>query len=417
MENKDNMNVVIVGHVDHGKSTIIGRLLHDTGSIPDGKLEQVKQNCKTNSRPFRFAYLIDALKDEQSRGITIDSARVFFKTKKRDYIIIDSPGHIEFLKNMITGASRAEAALLVVDASEGVHENSRRHGYMASMLGISQAVVLVNKMDLVDYSEDVFNSIVKDYSLFLKEINISPQSFIPVSGIEGDNITEKINAMTWYKGRSLLETLDSFRSAKAIEEREFRMPVQDVYDFSKSGDDRIIIAGTISSGSISEGDEVTFYPSLEKGKVKSIERFNSSPVSTISAPNAVGFTIDKSLSIKRGELAVKSSERKPEAASIIRTRLFWLGERPMEKDKEYILKIGSSRAQMKLEEVHKVIDSHDLHVDADKEIVERHEVAECTLRLLKEIAFDTADVNRLTSRFVVVEDYDITGGGKVLKCC
>ena len=156
---RQTMNIVVVGHVDHGKSTVIGRLLADTYSLPKGKLEQVKLSCQRSSRPFEYAFLIDALKDEQSQGITIDSARVFFKTKNRDYIIIDAPGHIEFLKNMVTGASRAEAAVLVIDAFEGVRENSRRHGYMLSMLGVSQVAVIVNKMDLVNYEQEVFTKI------------------------------------------------------------------------------------------------------------------------------------------------------------------------------------------------------------------------------------------------------------------
>src|SRR4030043_253643 len=161
------MNIVIVGDVDHGKSTIGGRLLVDSDSLPEGKLERVKAYCETNSRPFEYAYLIDALKDEQSQGITIDAARVFFKSKRRHYIIIDAPGHIEFLKNMVTGASRAEAALLVIDAQEGVQENSKRHGYMLSMLGIKQVVVLVNKMDLTGYRKDIYEDIVREYSHFL----------------------------------------------------------------------------------------------------------------------------------------------------------------------------------------------------------------------------------------------------------
>ena len=157
--NREKMNMVIVGHVDHGKSTIIGRLLVDTHSLPDGKLDQVKANCERNSKPFEYAFLIDALKDEQAQGITIDSARVFFKTKNRHYLIMDAPGHIEFLKNMITGASRAEAALLVIDAHEGVQENSRRHGYMLSLLGIKQIAILVNKMDLMGYQQGAFEKV------------------------------------------------------------------------------------------------------------------------------------------------------------------------------------------------------------------------------------------------------------------
>ena len=188
---REDMNIVIVGHVDHGKSTLIGRLLADTGTLPQGKLEQVKETCRRNSKPFEYAFLLDALKDERSQGITIDTARSFFKTDKRKYIIIDAPGHIEFLKNMITGASRAEAALLVIDAKEGIRENSRRHGYMLSMLGISQIVVLVNKMDLVDYDKKIYDDIVSEYSEFLNKINITPMMFIPISAMQGDNIAVK----------------------------------------------------------------------------------------------------------------------------------------------------------------------------------------------------------------------------------
>ena len=198
---KEQMNIVFTGHVDHGKSTVVGRLLADTQSLPEGKLDQVKKECERNSKPFEYAFLLDALKDEQSQGITIDAARVFFKTDKRDYIIIDAPGHIEFLKNMITGAARAEAAFLVIDADEGVQENSRRHGYLLSMLGIRQLCVLVNKMDLVDYSRPVYNRIVRRYSRFLRNINLTDVRFIPVSGREGDNIFYKGENMPWWTGK------------------------------------------------------------------------------------------------------------------------------------------------------------------------------------------------------------------------
>src|SRR3989344_2988683 len=177
---REQMNVVIVGHVDHGKSTLIGRLLADTGSLPQGKLEAVKENCRRTSKPFEYAFLLDALKDEQSQGITIDTARCFFKSQKRDYIIIDAPGHIEFLKNMITGAARAEAAVLVIDAHEGIKENSKRHGYMMSFLGIKNIAVCINKMDLVKYSKDVFEQIKSEYTKFLKEVNLEAANFIPI---------------------------------------------------------------------------------------------------------------------------------------------------------------------------------------------------------------------------------------------
>src|SRR4029453_3783874 len=183
----ERMHIVVTGHVDHGKSTVIGRLLADTGSLPQGKLEAVRTTCERNAKPFEYAFLLDALKDEQIQGITIDSARVFFKTARRNYIILYAPGHNEFLKKMVTGGSRAEAALLVIDAHEGIQENSRRHGFMLAMIGIRQIAVLVNKMDLVAYRRDVFDTIVSAYGEFLDRIGITPTWFIPVSGFQGEN--------------------------------------------------------------------------------------------------------------------------------------------------------------------------------------------------------------------------------------
>ena len=275
----DNMSIVIVGHVDHGKSTVIGRMLTDTDSLPKGKLDQVRENCRRNSKPFEYAFLLDALKDEQKQGITIDAARIFFKSAKRSYIILDAPGHIEFLKNMVTGASRAEAALLVIDAKEGVRENSKRHGYLLSMLGIKQVSVVVNKMDLVGYDENVYKNIVAEYERFLKKIELEAISFIPVSGFYGDNVAVKSDKMLWYDGNTVLEQLDGFQNAEIPMRRPFRMPVQGVYKFTRSGDDRRIIAGTIDSGNLRIGDEIVFYPSGKRTTVKTLEAFNVPQIS------------------------------------------------------------------------------------------------------------------------------------------
>src|SRR3954462_842592 len=192
VEGREQMNIVIVGHVDHGKSTVVGRLFADTGSLLQGKLEAVRKECQRTGKPFEYAFLLDALIDEQDQGITIDTARCFFKTARRDYIIIDAPGHIEFLKNMISGAARAEAAALIIDAKEGVRENSRRHGYILSMLGIKQVIVCVNKMDLVGHSESHFKTIEREYRAFLSEIGaVSPQQFIPISALNGENLATR----------------------------------------------------------------------------------------------------------------------------------------------------------------------------------------------------------------------------------
>lgn len=410
----ENMNIVIVGHVDHGKSTIIGRLLSDTNSLPEGKLEQVKETCRRNSKPFEYAFLLDALKDEQAQGITIDAARVFFNTEMRKYIIIDAPGHIEFLKNMVTGAARAEAALLVIDANEGVMENSKRHGYLLSMLGIKQVVVLVNKMDLIDYEQGRYEEIVKEYTSFLKKIGVEANSFIPVSGFEGDNIATLSPATPWYEGETVLEKLDKLNNKKDVENEVFRMPIQGVYKFTAGGDDRRIVAGTIDTGSVSVGDEVIFYPSGKKSRVASIEKFNGEAGREVSAGAATGFTLEEQIYITRGELACRVSQAKPEVTTKIKAKLFWLGREELSRKREYFIKIGTKKVKAELDEVVTVLDASTLN-NSVRESVKRHEVAEVVFKLEKEIAFDSADRLAETSRFVVIDDYEISGGGIIVE--
>jgi len=406
------MNIVIVGHVDHGKSTVIGRLLADTHSLPEGKLEQVRAQCELNSKPFEYAFLLDALKDEQAQGITIDAARVFFKSRQREYLILDAPGHIEFLKNMITGAARAEAALLVIDAAEGVQENSRRHGYMMSLLGIRQLAVVVNKMDLVDWDRGVFEAIVKDYGAFLNQVGIQPSCFIPVSARGGDNIAEASPNLPWHQGPTVLQALDAFRSEPPPVERPFRMPVQDVYKFTKQGDDRRIVSGTIDSGAVSVGDQVIFYPSGKKSRVKSVEAFNRPPQTRATAGMAVGFTLQEQIYITRGEMAALESQPRPQMSTRLRVSLFWLGKDPMIKRKEYLLKLGTARVVCRVEEILRVMDASTLDA-AQKNAIQRHDVAECVLKLDRAIACDLAEDIAATSRFVIVDDFEIRGGGIV----
>lgn len=408
---KEDMNIVIVGHVDHGKSTLMGRLLADTDSLPEGKLEQVKETCRRNSKPFEYAFLLDALKDEQSQGITIDTARCFFKTEKRDYIILDAPGHIEFLKNMITGASRAEAALLMIDAKEGVQENSRRHAYMLSMLGIHQIAVVINKMDLVDYDQEVFESVKAEYLEFLKKINITPKFVLPVSSFMGENIVKKSDKMPWYDGMCVLEVLDAFECEEDKDKQPFRMPVQDVYKFTRNGDDRRIIAGTIETGTIRAGQEVIFYPSGKKSHIKNIEVFNAEPIEEGKPAMAIGFTMVEQIYITRGELMSIAGEKAPQTGSRIAANVFWLGKKDFAPGKVYYLKIGAEKVKMELECVKGVINSSNLSSTEEKHAVGRNEVAECILRTDKPIAFDLVSDIAGTSRFVIVDDYEIAGGG------
>lgn len=408
---KEDMNIVIVGHVDHGKSTLMGRLLADTDSLPEGKLEQVKETCRRNSKPFEYAFLLDALKDEQSQGITIDTARCFFKTEKRDYIILDAPGHIEFLKNMITGASRAEAALLMIDAKEGVQENSRRHAYMLSMLGIRQIAVVINKMDLVDYDQKAFESVKEEYLEFLKKLDITPKFVLPVSSFMGENIVKKSDKMPWYDGKCILEVLDAFECEEDKEKQPFRMPVQDVYKFTRNGDDRRIVAGTIETGTIRPGQEVIFYPSGKRSHIKDIEVFNADPIEAGKPNMAIGFTMVEQIYITRGELMSIAGEPAPKTGSRIAANIFWLGKKDFQLGKIYYLKIGAEKVKMELESIRGVINSSNLSSAEDKEAVGRNEVAECILRTDKPIAFDLVSDIAGTSRFVIVDNYEIAGGG------
>jgi bifunctional enzyme CysN/CysC len=419
--NDQTMSIVIVGHVDHGKSTIVGRLLVETGTLPEGKLEQVKESCERNSRPFEYAFLIDALKDERSQGITIDSARVFFKSQKRHYMINDAPGHIEFLKNMVTGASRSEAALIVIDAQEGIQENSLRHGYLLWMLGIKKIVVLVNKMDLVDYRQEVFDQISSQYSNFLVSIGVHPQSFIPVSGREGDNISSPSSRMPWFTRGTVLSALDEFEGEPPLTDQPFRMPVQDVYKFTLFGDNRRIVAGNITSGKVNVGDEVVFFPSGKHSIVKTIEGFHQPAQASVASGFATGLTLEEQLYIQRGELVTRASQLSPKISTRLKVSLFWLGKAPMQLKNEYWLKLATKKVKVRVEAIHRILDAGQdegsIDPEQNKEFVEIkcNQVAECTLQLNKAIAFDLASEFGDTGRFVIVDHYEISGGGIILE--
>jgi bifunctional enzyme CysN/CysC len=406
------MPIVVVGHVDHGKSTIVGRVLADSGSLPDGKLAQVRELCARTSKPFEYAFLLDALKDERDQGITIDAARVFFKSARRPYVIIDAPGHVEFLKNMVTGASRAEAALLVVDAREGVQENSRRHATMLSMLGVRQVAVLVNKMDLVGWSEAAFDGIAAEMRDFMARLQVQATAFLPVSGREGANLVTRSPETPWYDGPTVLEALDGFEASPAPSAAPFRLPVQDVYRFTRFNDDRRIVAGTIDSGTLRPGDDLVFYPSGKHSRVRSLEAFNQAAPDRAEAGESIGFTLEQQIYTTRGELAARADEPPPRVSTRLRVNLFWLGRAPLVPHRDYMLRLGTARVPMRVERVEQVLDASTL-ATADRLEVARNEVADCVLKLGRAVAFDLHADLAQTGRFVVIDDYEIRGGGIV----
>ena len=403
----ENLNIVIVGHVDHGKSTLLGRLYADTGSLPDGKLEKVQAICHQQGKEFEYAFLFDAFLEEQEQGITIDTARTFFMWKGRQYIIIDAPGHKEFLKNMISGAARAEAALLLIDALEGVKEQSKKHGYLLSLLGVRQFAVVVNKMDLVGYRQDVFGGIEKEYREFLGQFKAVPSQFIPVSAKLGDNIANRSEQMSWYSGPTVLETLGAFNKETARSEQPLRLPVQDVYKF----DARRIITGRITAGRLKVGDHLVFSPSNKRANIRTVEAFNIEPQPTEGqAGQSIGVTLDEQIFVERGEIA-SHQEHLPLVSTAFRANLFWLGKRPLEKGRKYLLRVATKEVDCEVATIHRIIDTMDLAQQQDSHTISKNQVAELTLRTKVPISFDLSASFEATGRFVLVDEYDIAGGG------
>jgi bifunctional enzyme CysN/CysC len=409
---REQMNIVIVGHVDHGKSTLVGRLLADTGAIDPAKIAKIRRICEQQGKHFEYSFLLDALEAEQAQGITIDAARCFFKSARRDYIIIDAPGHIEFLKNMITGAARAEAAVLLIDAAEGVRENSRRHGYLLSLLGIKQIVVVVNKMDRVGFDAGVFETIRAEYTAFLEKLNVRPAAFIPVSALAGDFVVERTAQAPWYDGPTVLEAVDAFDKAPRPEARALRMPVQDIYRFNRLGDTRRIIAGRITQGTVHVGDEIMFLPGGKKTRVASIEAFSAGTPTQAFAGQSTGITMAEEIYVQRGDIMCTPTDP-PRVSDRLRANLFWLGRQPLRRGRTYKLKLSTYSGLCELEQIVDVIDASQLAPSGHRDRVERHEVAEVILRLRKPLACDLSHEAEDTARFVLVDAYDLAGGGIV----
>ncbi|MCF6268281.1 MAG: GTP-binding protein [Melioribacteraceae bacterium] len=412
---KERMDVVIVGHVDHGKSTLVGRLLTDTGSLPEGKLDAVKKLCIRNAKPFEYAFLLDALKDEQSQGITIDTARIFFTSAKREYIIIDAPGHIDFLKNMISGAARAEAAILLIDADEGIAENSRRHAYMLSLLGIKQIAVVINKMDLCEYSEEVYNKIKTDFGKYLKGIGIESKAYIPASARNGINLIDISEKTSWYNGVSLLNVMDSFTKEKSLKEKPLRMYLQGIYKFQGDKNKRRIYAGSISSGELKVNDVIGFLPSNKKTTIKSIEVFNRTGIETAVSGNAIGLTLDEELYVTETDLIYKVDEEKPLLSDRFLANIFWMDSEPLRTAKEYKFKMGTQNISASIEKIESVLHTSELTSNTDASLVKKHEAAKCIIKTRRKIPFDLVNQNVNTSRFVLVDNCNIVGGGLIIE--
>lgn len=408
----DLVRIVIAGHVDHGKSTLVGRLLADVDALPAGRLESVRALCERAGRPFEYAFLLDALQDERSQGVTIDTARVHFRHGGRRYLLLDAPGHPEFLRNMVTGASRADAALLVVDAARGVEANTRRHGHLLGVLGIRQTIVVVSKMDLVEYGQGRFDEVARDAASLLSSAGVGVVATIPVSATHGDGVTGWSTQLSWYHGPPLLGLLGGLRAPPPATERPLRVPVQAVYRFGRQGDGRRIVAGTVESGSLAEGDELEFYPSGKRSAVATLEGFPGAP-DRYFAGQAAGFTLREPLYLMRGEVATRLGEPRPAVTTRFRATLIWLGAEPLTPGRDYLLRLGTARVAARIERILSAFDPVTLARDDQPAVVERHGIGDCVLRLRRAIALEASDVIAALGRFVLVDDFDIRGGGIV----
>jgi bifunctional enzyme CysN/CysC len=406
------VRIVIVGHVDHGKSTLIGRLLYETGSLPAGKVESLKAVSDRRGMPFEWSFLLDALQTERDQGITLDTSQIHFRTTSRDIVLIDAPGHSEFLRNMITGASQADAALLIIDAVEGVRDQTRRHAYLLHLLGISQVAVVINKMDRVAFAEDRFHQIEAEIASHLARFGLSATAIIPISARQGDGIAALTAAIAWHTGPTVLQVLDRFAPARPATELSFRMPVQAVYKF----DDRRIIAGRVESGRLRVGDKIAIAPRGRLAHVQSIEAWPVPDESRVPrealAGQSVGITLDDEAFVDRGDI-VSAPDAPARASRHLRVRVFWLHEAPLRVGDQVTVRLGASEARGSVSLIDNAVDPGKLVNTETGEVAPNH-VAEIEIALTHPIAADVHATNPRTGRIALEFGGRIAGGGLIL---
>lgn len=406
-EETSRLKIAFVGHVDHGKSTLIGRLLAETNSLTEGKVEEIRKACLAERRPFEYAFLLDALSEEQEQNITIDTTQIQFRSARRGYVIIDAPGHHEFVKNMITGAANADAAVIVIAADEGVREQSRRHGQLVGLLGIRQVIVAVNKMDLVGYEEGRFRQIEKEYAGYLHDLGLTARIYIPLSGNTGENVAGCGSAMPWFKGSALLEALDELEAAGSAAELPLRFPIQDVY----RAESRRILAGRIESGTLRIGDRLVFAPHNKTARIATIERWGAAPTESAMAGESIGITLDDHIFIERGHVASHEVDS-PIESNRVHAKVFWIGREPLQVGARYRLKLVTQDVECQVAAIANVLDAATLDAaPAARSELRANEVAEVTFQTRAPLAFDNHDRVPSLGRFVLADGPDLVGGG------
>ncbi len=399
-ERKDLLRFLTCGSVDDGKSTLIGRLLYDSKMIYEDQLEAIKKDSVrhgTTDTEFDPALLTDGLKAEREQGITIDVAYRYFSTAKRKFIIADTPGHEQYTRNMATGASTCDLAIILVDARHGILTQTRRHSFIASLLGIRHIIVAVNKMDLVDYSQEVFERIVKDYTDFAARLELNDVRFLPMAALRGDNVVNTSAHMPWYTGSPLMHLLEEVYIASDANLIDFRFPVQYV---NRPNPDFRGFCGTVASGIVRPGDEIMVFPSRKTSRVKAIHTFEGE-VEQAMPPLAVTLTLEDEIDVSRGDMLVHPNNI-PLIATHFEAMLVWMAEEPMQPGKQYFLKQTTTMTPGIITDVQYRIDVNTLHRE-DATQLALNEIGRCTFALEKPIACDPYRKNRTSGAFVVID--------------
>ncbi len=400
---QDILRFITCGSVDNGKSTLIGRMLYDSNMVPEDHAQDLKSTSKkfgTTGNDLDFALLVDGLEAEFEQGITIDIAYRYFNTPKRKFIIADTPGHVQYTKNMATAASTADLAIILIDASQGITEQTKRHSYIVSMLGVKQVIVAVNKMDLMDYSHEYFKETSYEYLRFAKELNFTNIDIIPVCALTGENVCKRSLNMSWYKKKTLLNLIETTEAPKQAEDKDnFRMPVQMV---TRHNSDFRGFAGTITSGQINKGDDIVVLPSKKTSKVKSIITYNEE-LNTASSKQAITLTLEDEIDVSSNDL-ISSVENQCPTADIFKSKILWLSEEPLVAHRQYIFKSASSEQTCTLEKPKYIIDVESFnHIAEDR--LELNDIGVCSVYLNQKCAYETYENNRSLGSFILIDRY------------
>ncbi len=405
----DILRISTAGSVDDGKSTLIGRLLYETNSITKDKIEALESASKRKGLDFLdLSLLTDGLIAEREQGITIDVAHIYFNTTKRKYIIADTPGHFEYTRNMVTGASNTSVSIILIDARNGVSEQTRRHFYISSMLRVQNIIVAVNKMDLVDFSEDKFNHIVSDFKAIANEVSFDGQqiSFIPLSSLFGDNLVKKSVKTAWYSGESLLDLLENIDLDESLFSQEIapRFPVQYVIrPKTEEFHDYRGYAGKIAGGVFKIGDLVEALPSGQVSKIKTIEKFGEQLESAHSKESVV-ISLENDIDISRGNMLVKVGQS-VEASKEISARVCWLDSQTLTAGKTYLLQHGINRVKAKVSALHKKIDVKDMSLSDSASELKLNEIGWVNIRTANQIFIDKYTENQSNGAFILIDEF------------